>query len=276
MGRKRYIRLLWSSSTLFLRMRRREPISTRRIVRSGLPERWLLGGRHLSFIPGCQGQPAEVLLRLATQENFPIIISMDEVHVLFIVRHQDTWPHTLYSRLKSVVGELTFVYSFSPLWQIPCAKDLKIVFYHPHLQSFRLTFTSSRNLLLLGSFPDFCWFIRIYCEVRTPTVCVSRVAWFRFSHVASRFYATYVTRLAGNKEPPKKSILDITRVARMKLSGGDELHSPVLDASSLLFFQLDFFLISLALLPWPDDMKNNKFALIYEYYTPYVKIGRQL
>ena len=44
-------------------------------------------------------------------------------------------------------------HSFSPVWQIPCAKDLKIVFYDPHLQSFCLTFTSSRNLLLLGRLP---------------------------------------------------------------------------------------------------------------------------
>ena len=89
-GTKRHICLWWNSSTPFLRTRRRETISTRRLVRTGLPERWLLGGRRLSFIPACQGQPDEGLLRLATQENLPIIISMDEVHVLFIVRPQDT------------------------------------------------------------------------------------------------------------------------------------------------------------------------------------------
>jgi hypothetical protein len=67
-----------------------------------------MGNTDLSF-RGAQKSLMERCSDWPDKSQCPIIISMDEVHVLFTTRSQDRFPHTLYSRFKSVVSELVSV-----------------------------------------------------------------------------------------------------------------------------------------------------------------------
>jgi hypothetical protein len=62
-------------------------------------------GTDLSF-QGAQKTLMEHCSDWPSKKHCPIIISMDEVHVLFNARPQDRLPYTLYSRFISVVNEL--------------------------------------------------------------------------------------------------------------------------------------------------------------------------
>ena len=64
-----------------------------------------MGAANLSF-QGAQKTLMEHCSDWPHKKHCPIIISMDEVHVLFNARPQDRLPRTLYSRFKSVVNEL--------------------------------------------------------------------------------------------------------------------------------------------------------------------------
>jgi len=67
-----------------------------------------MGNTDLSF-RGAQKSLMERCSDWPDKSQCPIIISMDEVHVLFTTRSQDRLPHTLYSRFKSVVSKLVSV-----------------------------------------------------------------------------------------------------------------------------------------------------------------------
>jgi hypothetical protein len=180
----------------------------------------------------------------------PIIISIDEVHVLYAERSDDKMSsHTLYSRFKSVVSELVG-YDF-------CLLVLSTFSSIPKLTPSKTEAASLRELsddrILPPPFTELQFDAHIIIDPLVPgqatldtvgtmdfTAKFGRPLYvvpnnlFYFSDVVSRFYATYVARRHENKEPLLKISADIMRIVRTKLSGRSMPQSPAdLDASSI-------------------------------------------
>jgi hypothetical protein len=98
---------------------------------------------------------------------YPIILSMDEIHVLYDQRNIDEMPgpHTVYSQIKSVISEMVSLsfyafilwqhrilqnWLFQRRWLPQYMKEIMIIFFQSHSLRFHLTCTSQLYLLNLG------------------------------------------------------------------------------------------------------------------------------